>query len=87
MFWLRAISQEHRPGLRAQHQDVSRAIIFLVAPRAFVFANDVAVVFIDRATGNDANLLVIAHDQAVEIEARLRFPVPADIPSSAFRNS
>src|SRR2546421_9054046 len=44
---LRAISQKHWPGLGAQNQYVARAIIFFVAPRSFMFTNNVAVVLID----------------------------------------
>ena len=44
--FLRAISQKHRTGLRAQHEDMARAIIFFVATRALVLANCVLVVLI-----------------------------------------
>ena len=38
----RAIDREHRPGLRAQLDDVPRAIVFLVPARALVLLDDVA---------------------------------------------
>src|SRR6185369_3060322 len=38
-----------------------------------MFANRAVVVFIDRGAGDDADLLVLTHDQAVEIEAWLAF--------------
>ena len=41
------ISQEHRTSLRAQHEDVSCAIVFLVTARALMLANNVMVVFLD----------------------------------------
>src|SRR5258707_10541062 len=42
-----AVGQEHRTGLRTQNHYVTRAIVFFVAPRALMFANNVAVVLID----------------------------------------
>jgi len=41
---------------------VARAIVFLVAPRALVFANRVVVVLVDRTNRDHADLLVLAHD-------------------------
>jgi hypothetical protein len=35
-----------------------------------VFTDHVVVVFIDRATSHDADLLVLAHDEPVEVQAR-----------------
>jgi hypothetical protein len=46
---------------------VACAIVFFVAACAFVFADRVVVVFVDGAAGDDADLLVLAHDQAVEV--------------------
>ena len=58
------VGQKHRSGLRAQHQHVLGAIVFLVAARAFVFANQVLVILIYRATSDYANLFVFSHDHA-----------------------
>src|SRR5438105_6657305 len=44
--FLGPISQKHRPCLGPQHQDLARAIVFLVAARALVLANYVLIVFI-----------------------------------------
>src|SRR6185369_9349802 len=68
-----AIRQENRPGLRPQHQHVTRAIVFLVTTGALVFANRAVVVFVDGATSYDADLLVLAHDQTIKIKTRLGF--------------
>ena len=57
--------------MRAQHEHVARAIVFLVASRSFVFSNRAVVVFVDGAGCDDADLFVVTHDQAVQIEARL----------------
>ena len=59
--------------MRAQHHNVTHAIVLFVAPSALVLANDVAVVLIDGTAGDDADLLVVAHDQAIEIETRCFF--------------
>ncbi len=48
---------------------MARAIVFLVAARPFVLANHIVVVFIYCAASHDADLFVLAHDQAIEIEA------------------
>ena len=68
-----AIGEEHRTGLRAERQHVPRAVVFLVAPRALVLLDDVAVVFVDRIAGGQAGLLVAAHLQPIEVHARLVF--------------
>ena len=41
-----------------------RAIVFLVAPRALVLLDDVAVVFVEAKAGRQAGLLVAAHAAA-----------------------
>src|SRR6188474_2133745 len=63
-----AVSEKHRAGLRAQNGHVAGAIIFLVTPGALMLANQILVILINRATGDDANLLVVSHDQAVKIQ-------------------
>jgi hypothetical protein len=47
---------------------VLRAIVFLVAPRAFVLLDDVGVVLVQRETAGDTGLLVGAHPQSIEIQ-------------------
>ena len=64
------VGQEHDAGLRAQLDDVARAIVFLVAARALVLLDDVALVFVDREAAGDAGLLVLAHPQPIEVERR-----------------
>ena len=69
----RLVGQEHDAGLRAQLDDVPRAIVFLVAPRALVLLDDVLLVLVHREARRDAGLLVAAHAQPVEVERRLVF--------------
>ena len=45
--FLGPVGQKHRPRMGAQHQNVARAIVFFVAARALVLANNRRVVFID----------------------------------------
>src|SRR2546423_7441117 len=72
-FFFSPISQKYWPSLRAQHENVTRAIVFLVRARAFMLANDVTVILIDRTTRDEANLLVPTPDQAVKIKTGLAF--------------
>ena len=67
----RAIRQEHRPRLRAEREHVLRAIVFLVAARALVLLDDVAVVLVDGEARGETGLDVAPHLQPVEIDARL----------------
>jgi hypothetical protein len=46
---------------------VTGAIVFLIAPRSFVFANQILIVFINRTGCHHPNLFVVAHDQAVQV--------------------
>ena len=62
--------QEDRPGLRAQLDDVARPIVLLVPPRALVLLDDVAVVVVHREAAGDPGLNVLAHPQAVDVQAR-----------------
>ena len=64
------IRQEYGPGLRAQIDDVPGAVVFLVLPRPLVLADDVALVLVDREAPGDARLLVPAHAQLVQVQAR-----------------
>src|SRR5438309_1899613 len=65
----RAVGQEHGTGLRHQRDHVTRAVVFLVSPRPFVFLDDAAVVFVEREATCQANLLVRAHPETVEVHA------------------
>ena len=65
------VGQEDDAGLRAELDDVPRAIVFLVGARALVLLDDVLLVLVDREAGGDAGLLVAAHAQAIEVERRL----------------
>ena len=66
----RAVGQKYRPRLGAERQHVARAIVFLVAPGPLVFPDDVVVVLVEREAPGQADLLVSAHAQPVQVEAR-----------------
>ena len=61
------------PGLRAEREHVARAVVFLVASRPLVFLDDVAVVLVHRETAGQPELLVLAHAQPVQVQARFVF--------------
>jgi hypothetical protein len=67
----RLVGQEHDAGLRPQLDDVPRAIVFLVAARAFVFLDQVPIVLVEREARGDAGLLVSAHSKPIAIHRRL----------------
>jgi hypothetical protein len=50
---------------------VPRAVVFLVAARALVLLDDVALVFVDEEAAGDAGLDVGPHAQPVEVKRRL----------------
>jgi hypothetical protein len=52
---------------------VARPVVFFVLSSALVLANDVVVVFIERAAGHEASLHVRPHSQPVEIKPGLVF--------------
>ena len=52
---------------------MARAVILFVAARALVFADDVIVVFVNRAAGDQTYLFMLTHNEAIEIEARRLF--------------
>src|SRR5947207_2859184 len=66
------VSQKYWTSLRAQHQHVTCAIVFFIASRALVFTNRTVVVLVDGTNGCDSDLLVVPHDQAIEIQTWLR---------------
>ena len=70
---VRAISHEDRAGLRAQAEHVARAVVLFVFARAFVFADRVVVVFVNRTAGHKTGLFMPAYAQPVEIETRFVF--------------
>ena len=71
--------------MRAQNQNVTRAIVFLVATGAFVLANDAAVVLINRTAGHHANLFVPVHDQTIEIQTRGFFDLERTFPDQLLK--
>ena len=66
----RLVGQEHDARLRAELDDVPRAVVLLVAARAFVLLDDVGFVLVDREAPRNARLLVPAHPQPIEVERR-----------------
>src|SRR4029453_9560416 len=52
---------------------VARAVVFLVALRALVFLDDIAVVLIEREASGNANLFVIATAQPIKVDTRVLF--------------
>ncbi len=65
------VREEHDAGLRAQLDDVARAVVLLVAARTFVLLDDVRLVLVDGEAAGDSRLLVSCHPQTVEIQRRL----------------
>jgi hypothetical protein len=65
------MNQENGTGLGAQRLDVAGAIVFLVAARPFVLLDHAGVVFRQREARRQTELLMRAHPQAIEIDARL----------------
>ncbi len=63
-----AIREEHDAGLGAQRDDVTRAVVFLVAPSTLVFLDGVGFVLVDRKTSGDPRLLMTSHLQPIEVE-------------------
>jgi hypothetical protein len=49
---------------------VPRAIVFLIAARAFVFFDDVALVLVDGEASGNAGLLVRSHPEPVAVQRR-----------------
>src|SRR5215217_1313795 len=47
------------------------AIVFFVAACSLMFTNRAVVVFVDRGAGDNADLLVVTHDEPVKIEGWL----------------
>src|SRR5262245_49120579 len=69
----RAVGQKYWSGLRAERKHMTRAVIFLVAPRALVFFDHVTVVLVERKAGSQAKLLVVAHSQSIEVHGGFVF--------------
>ena len=65
---VRPMNQEHRSGLSLERERVSCAVVFLVAACPLVFPNHVVLVVVQGIAGGNADLLVGAHPQPVEIE-------------------
>ena len=66
-----SIGQEDGARLRAQRQQVPRAIVFLVGPRPLVLLDEIPVVLVEGVAGRDADLFVRSHPEPVEIDGRL----------------
>src|SRR6185295_9227992 len=64
-----AIRQKNRTRLRSKRNHMTRPVVLFVFAGALVPANDVRVVLIDRATAGDAGLLLLAHAQAIDVQA------------------
>ncbi len=65
---VRAVREQHGPGLRVQRHDVTRAIILLVGPREFVAPDPVRLVGRDRGRERDAGLGAAVHDHPIDVE-------------------
>ena len=65
--------QKDGPGLRPQLDDVPRAVVFLVLPRALVLLDDVAVVLGERIARRHARLAVAVRVEMIEIQRGLGF--------------
>ena len=63
------VGQEHRPGLGAERIDLPHAIVLLVGAGELVLADAVCVVIGHAGRSDKARLMVIAHDQPVEVVA------------------
>ncbi len=66
-----AVGQEHDPGLRRELDHVPRAVVLLVAPGVLVLLDQALVVLVERVAGGEADLLVAAVAETIEVEARL----------------
>src|SRR5262249_53715471 len=65
------IGQKHRTSLGSESQHVFRAIIFFISSRAFVLADDVLIVFVQRTARGYSSLFVTPHLQPIDIQTRL----------------
>ena len=66
-----AVGEEHRAGAGAEGVDQAGAVVFLILARLLVFFDEVGVVVLDVAGGDEAALHVGAHLLLVEVEAGL----------------
>ena len=64
------VGQKYGTGLGTKRQHVLRPVVLLVAPRPFVFPDEIAIVFVDGVTSRKPGLDMVAHLQPVEIDAR-----------------
>ncbi len=63
------VGEEHRPGLGIERVHLAHAVVFLVGAGELVLADAVGVVIGHAGGGDEAGLLMIAHDQPVEVVA------------------
>ncbi len=65
------IDQEDRAGLGPKLDDVPGPVVLLVLAGPFVLADHVPLVLVDREAAGDPGLNVIAHPEAIDVQARL----------------
>ena len=64
----RAVGEEHDAGLRAQHEHVASAVVFLVTTRPFVLLDDAPRVLLERVAPRETGLFVVAVLQPVAVQ-------------------
>ena len=62
------IGKKHRLGIGVLLGDVAGAIVFLVAPREFVFLDAILLVLADRTERDQPRLYVLSHALLVDVE-------------------
>ena len=68
-----AVGEEDGAGLGAQGGNVTGPVILFVFAGALVLADDVGVIFVNRGAAGDADLLMVAQLEAIDVEARRLF--------------
>ena len=62
------VGKKHRLGIGVLLGDVPRAIVFLIAPREFVFLNAILLVLPNRTECDQTGLYVLSHALLVDVE-------------------
>ncbi len=65
---MRSAGEKDRARLRAQREDVTRAVVLLVGARALMFANQIVIVLINRTADGNARLHMLAHAKLIDID-------------------